>query len=245
MKNIEFAEIYGYLNHYSDGIKLIKLNEYQKGILNNLEDESLPKTIIDSDRQSGVTIALAIHISHFLLGPVNKKNTIVIKSVNSQQSIHLLNKVRFIVDQFRIQHYSNQDEKLFYLSNNKSEIELRNGNRVIISNNIEHLRGEKTEKIHTLLIDNASYVKNLDDFIDQFVRQPKMDVKKIIIASTHDGYHIVVKKPPLGLASRKIWLEEVNKVRLEEIKKAIKRYLESDMEIPTEWIKELNKLIKK
>lgn len=48
-----------------------------------------------------------------------------------------------------------------------------------------------------------------------------------------------LKKPPLGLIPRKIWLED----RLNEMNACFTRYLSEDYQFPEEWVKERNWLI--
>lgn len=48
-------------------------------------------------------------------------------------------------------------------------------------------------------------------------------------------------KPPLGIVPRKIWEDK----RLEEIKSAILRYIDSRHAIPLEWVEEYNELIER
>jgi hypothetical protein len=50
-----------------------------------------------------------------------------------------------------------------------------------------------------------------------------------------------VPKPPLGLIPKELWLQE----RLENIKRAIIRYAESEYSIPVEWIEERDELLEK
>lgn len=49
---------------------------------------------------------------------------------------------------------------------------------------------------------------------------------------------IGVKKPPLGFAPKKIWIQE----RQNDILRAINEYAEAGMDIPIEWVKEFNEL---
>lgn len=46
-------------------------------------------------------------------------------------------------------------------------------------------------------------------------------------------------KPPLGIMPHKIWVE----LRVQDLLEAMKRYSESNMVIPREWIEELQQLI--
>jgi len=50
----------------------------------------------------------------------------------------------------------------------------------------------------------------------------------------------VMKKPPLGIMPRFIWID----ARKSEIQSALDRYIESNMPIPLEWIEEYNELIR-
>lgn len=50
----------------------------------------------------------------------------------------------------------------------------------------------------------------------------------------------VGKRPPLGVMPKFIWIEH----RIEELKKAIYRYLEADKPVPKEWYEELEDHLK-
>lgn len=52
------------------------------------------------------------------------------------------------------------------------------------------------------------------------------------------------KKPPLGLTPRFIHEEKVLKERLQDIKEAIKRYIDKELDFPNEWIVEYYSIIK-
>lgn len=47
------------------------------------------------------------------------------------------------------------------------------------------------------------------------------------------------RKPPLGLMPENIWIQ----MRIEEIKQAIERYINANIEVPIHWISEYNKLL--
>ncbi len=49
-----------------------------------------------------------------------------------------------------------------------------------------------------------------------------------------------IRKPPIGVITRELWLEE----RLKELKRCITEYIDGNFRINTEWIVEYNKLIK-
>lgn len=49
-----------------------------------------------------------------------------------------------------------------------------------------------------------------------------------------------MNKPPIGIKPRFVWLDD----RKIEIKEAIRRYLNTDLKIPLEWVKEYNQIIK-
>ncbi len=178
MDTLKFAEKYGVCLHPSEGIKLINLNLFQKMILNNLDDERLPKTIIDSTRQSGISTTLAVYIARFLIFHKGEKNTILIKSVNANSSKYLLQKVRLILERF----YGNNED--CFPTNNVSNVKLINDNEVKIIASAENLRGQPLENIHSLVIDNAKFIPKLDEWIDDFTKQ--IDVVKLIIASTDE-----------------------------------------------------------
>lgn len=56
----------------------------------------------------------------------------------------------------------------------------------------------------------------------------------------HEYKRIYYNKPPLGLVPYNIWVAE----RINEIKLAIDRYKDENLQIPTEWLEEYNKLVK-
>lgn len=51
----------------------------------------------------------------------------------------------------------------------------------------------------------------------------------------------MLKKPPIGIEPRYIW----EKKRIKELKAAIKRYVDAGMEVPIEWITELNEFCRR
>lgn len=53
------------------------------------------------------------------------------------------------------------------------------------------------------------------------------------------------KKTPLGLTPQRLWKELIRRQRLDEIKEALKRYVDADAAIPFEWVIEYNKIIEK
>lgn len=48
------------------------------------------------------------------------------------------------------------------------------------------------------------------------------------------------EKPPLGLTPKAVWMED----RVLDIVDAMNRYVKANMEVPIEWIKEYNELVK-
>lgn len=48
-----------------------------------------------------------------------------------------------------------------------------------------------------------------------------------------------MREPPLGIMPRHIWVEK----RLNDIESAIKRYIEAEMPIPFDWVKEYIELV--
>ena len=58
-----------------------------------------------------------------------------------------------------------------------------------------------------------------------------------------EEFPMKVEKPPLGLKPRKIYWEELNYHRRQDIIAAMHRYMEAKMDIPVEWCKELMDLV--
>jgi hypothetical protein len=50
----------------------------------------------------------------------------------------------------------------------------------------------------------------------------------------------IYSRPPLGIEPHDIWIQR----RIEDLLKAMNRYVQSNMQIPVEWVEEYNKLIK-
>lgn len=46
-------------------------------------------------------------------------------------------------------------------------------------------------------------------------------------------------KPPLGVMPKKLWEEKVQRDRQNDLRQAIKRYIDADRFIPSEWLDEL------
>jgi hypothetical protein len=182
MSNIEFAEKYGYILNPSTGYHLIELNEFQKIVLRNLDDERLPKTIIDSTRQSGISTTLAIHISRFLIYNNGDKNIICIKSPNIKSSKYLLEKIKIILDKF---YRGNRD---CFINYNATSIKTINGNEVRVINEAFFCGDNNIKNIHSLIIDSAFFVHKLDEWIDEFNQNPDMDLIKLILASTDEVF---------------------------------------------------------
>lgn len=69
------------------------------------------------------------------------------------------------------------------------------------------------------------------------------------IVDSYDFEHFTViedvpsNKPPLGLIPRKIYWEELNYRRRQDIIAAMQRRIEAKMDIPVEWCKELIDLV--
>ena len=69
------------------------------------------------------------------------------------------------------------------------------------------------------------------------------------IVDSYDFEHFTViedvpsKKPPLGLKPRKIYWEELNYHRRQDIIAAMQRRMEAKMDIPVEWCQELIDLV--
>ena len=61
-------------------------------------------------------------------------------------------------------------------------------------------------------------------------------------ASAPDTVKVMEPKPPLGLIPRDIWWDKqraaMQQVRLEDVRSAIKRYVEAGRDIPADWVRE-------
>jgi len=236
MKNIEFAEKYFRAPLYNR--QPVELTRYQKALLSNLEQN--PKTIIEFSRQSGVSSCLAIHIANFMIHNSNR----IIAIVSPYKSApHLLVKIRVLLEEYRISIGMSENE--FYWCNKREKIKVYGGCEVYIHTNMTRYHGsEDVDKVEMLVVDNSAHVKNLDKIEEDFKLQTR--VKQIIIANTNENMSqaMRIEKPPIGLVPKEIWITETFNSRFEEVKLAIKRYFDAGLEIPIQWIEELNEFIK-
>lgn len=53
-----------------------------------------------------------------------------------------------------------------------------------------------------------------------------------------------IKKPPLGVMPKQIWIETITNRRFEDLQRAIGEYLNQGLIIKPEWIEEYNELVK-
>jgi len=247
MKNIEFAEEFCRVPWRGNmPPQVIELTSHQKLLLMNMESNS--KVFANFPRQSGVSTCLAIHIANYMVN--NEKKIIALVSPYTS-AFYLLEKIRNLLEEYRKHIGMNKED--FYWYNNKEKIKVYGGCEVYIHINMtRYIGSEDADKVEMLVVDNSVYIKNLDKIEEDFKLQTK--VKQIIIANTNEvktklenNLDGLVKggKPPLGLIPWGIWEMVMNQKRIEEIKDAIKRYLDSNKEIPAAWITELNERNKK
>ena len=76
------------------------------------------------------------------------------------------------------------------------------------------------------IINKESYIREIPDV-------PKIERMKL-----NEGVDEKIKRPPLGLVPKFI----IDEKRLNEIKKAIDRYMDENYKIPLKWIEEYNEL---
>lgn len=74
---------------------------------------------------------------------------------------------------------------------------------------------------------------------------PTVSVKEVLaeIEPAHNPIVGSVTKQPLGLTPKKFHEDAVKKIRLNEIREAIVRYYDAELEIDIAWIEEYNELI--
>lgn len=252
MKNVDFADKY-FRTPWRGSMpnQAVELTTHQKALLNNLEQN--PKVIVNFTRQSGVSSCLAIHIANFMIHNSNK----IIAIVSPYKTApYLLVKIRVILEEYRTSVGMSIEE--FYWCNNKNRIKVYGGCEVYVHTNMTRFHGtDDNNKVEILAVDNSAHVKNLDKIEESF--KLNTSVKQIIIANTHESATgsmdimiegdeeklIKVVKPPLGLMPWGVWESLMNQKRIEEIKDAIKRYLDANQPIPPAWITELNERNKK
>ncbi len=164
--------------------EFIKPFEYQIEVLKKLHEQ--PFSIVAKTRQMHVSSMMSLYIAWYALFNTNKN--IIILSNNLSQSSCILERIRWI-----LQTYSVDDEKdgfvkntYFhwendFIKNNKKEITLKNGCRIIAISPLIPLKGYS---IDLLYIDEAAFIKNFMSLYMCLAPCVSLKDSKIIIASS-------------------------------------------------------------
>ena len=152
--------------------------KFQENIIKEIQKNKTVDVIAHS-RQMGISGLLCAYIACYLI--MNSEKNVVIMSYNLESSINLLNKVKLILNSYVLNGIFDLNNDL--IIDNKKTLCLKNGCRVsAMPANCTSLKGRNTD---LLFIDNAAFIKNLDDILNLSI--PTMSCRqetKILISST-------------------------------------------------------------
>lgn len=147
-----FAEKYFYIVNIDQGKIKIPLYEYQKKALIHIEDNRF--NVFCQSRQSGKSTTLTISILHYIL--FNKDKRVALLGNKAAQSREILQRIKMAYELLPMW------LKHGVSSWNKGSIDIENGCSIIAAaTSSSSIRGES---IAMLLIDEAAFVENWEDF---------------------------------------------------------------------------------
>lgn len=206
MNTSHFASVYGVCKNLPNDQSVITLHDFQKDLLNKLDATSLVS--ITASRQMGITQMLVYYMANWLINNVSEKNTIYFRSHNLASDLYVIERIKDVLTYYNNVNYRVTSNKIISRSryssdkkaimynkcyHTKDEINLTNGNAVIILNNenmldVVTIEKEKDHdnmsllrKPYALIIDNAAYIPNLE-IIHNFFKT-KTSSNKYIFAS--------------------------------------------------------------
>lgn len=174
MELIEFAEKYGYvIIKSSNEFTIPELQKFQKDWFNEVNQNKY--TITLKSRQMYLTTMEAIYCAWFLIFNKDEKNKIFLKSNNLSGGKRILEIVRLIL----VYYYEKNNEKLAPKINNQVELQLINNNLIKVISGVNSFCLQ--DKIHTLIIDEAAFINDLEDILKTAY---VYNLEKFIIGST-------------------------------------------------------------
>ena len=179
--SLEFAEENAFFYTPLNGFNKIELYNYQKDLLNTLDDNRF--VMVKHSRQMGITTLLKLYLANAVVNNYENEKTFAILAPNLSSGYELLEGVKRLVMQM---HDSSN-----MVINNKKKLQWKNGNRIMVcSNSIDSFRGYRIDEI---IIDGGDYIDNLEDIIACVAGGLQMG-GKIILASSNSKNDTFFKK---------------------------------------------------
>lgn len=171
-----FAEKYFYIINIDQGKIRIPLYEYQKEALDHIEDNRF--SIFCQSRQSGKSTTITISILHYILFNSNKR--VALLGNKAAQSREILGRIKLAYEMLPM--WLKHGVKIW----NKGSIEIENGCSIIAAaTSSSSIRGEA---IAFLLIDEAAFVENWEDFYTStYPTIASGKESRVVLVSTANG----------------------------------------------------------
>jgi len=173
---IYFAERYIKIVHVDHGLIPIALYDYQKEIIDKLQNNR--RVTVVTSRQAGKTTTAAAIILHYIL--FNEHKTVALLANKGDAAREILERIKLAYESLPDWLQSGVEEW------NKGSIELENGCKVIAAaTSSSAIRGKS---ISLLYIDEAAFVENWDEFFASvFPTISSGNTTKILFTSTPNG----------------------------------------------------------
>lgn len=173
---IYFAERYIKIVHVDHGLIPIQLYDYQKEIIDKLQNNR--RVTVVTSRQAGKTTTAAAIILHYIL--FNEHKTVALLANKGDAAREILERIKLAYESLPDWLQSGVEEW------NKGSIELENGCKVIAAaTSSSAIRGKS---ISLLYIDEAAFVEGWDEFFASvFPTISSGNTTKILFTSTPNG----------------------------------------------------------
>jgi hypothetical protein len=173
---IYFAERYIKIVHVDHGLIPIALYDYQKEIIDKLQNNR--RVTVVTSRQAGKTTTAAVIILHYIL--FNEHKTVALLANKGDAAREILERIKLSYESLPDWLQSGVVEW------NKGSIELENGCKVLAAaTSSSAIRGKS---ISLLYIDEAAFVENWDEFFASvFPTISSGNTTKILFTSTPNG----------------------------------------------------------
>jgi hypothetical protein len=179
--SLEFAEENAFFLTPLNGFTKIELYEYQKDLLNTLDNNRF--IMVRHSRQMGISTILKLYLANAVINNYDEGKTFVILTPKLSSTYEFLEEVKRLIKQ----HYDSNK----IIVDNKQKLELINGNRIMVcSNSINLFRGYRIDEI---IIDGGNYIDNLENIIACVTSGLQMG-GKIILASSNSKNNTFFKR---------------------------------------------------
>jgi hypothetical protein len=183
-------DINEFIEKHRTGVDIIKgtrgLFEYypfEREVISGVHNNQY--TIIKKSRQMHLTTMLAAYVAWFMIFNENSEKSEIVYCANKlDSSKRFVDYVRSILYDYYGEEFT--DKKL---TNNKTEIKLKNGNSIRShSSSVDSMRGRNLEKTYMYIFDEAAYNPSLGNFLTQLDVLKLRYNFKIVLGSTPNGF---------------------------------------------------------